>query len=236
MKLARLFLLVLLFIGIPDVLKSQLFDESYPSLGEYRSIGVSGTLQSFRTRSSNPLSDSASIHITSPLWLAEYRQLGLRVALGYSSYKFLNDSRTEFTLAAESTTDISITKNSEGGNVFLPIIFSTNFVQATGASNSAKDFDIADIGVGTGLKYQQVSENFGVQLTGVGILYYSTAGFTIESGSSTAAIVELQFLFRELIGEGMTAGYRFEAESWSMSDKKLNYSRQIHGPFVGIFF
>ena len=236
MNLARICILFFLFITLPGVTKGQLFDESYPSLGDYRSLGVSGTLQSFRPRAENAEPDSAKIRISNPLLLAEYRQLGLRVALGYSSYKFNNDSRTEFMIAVESTTDISITRSSEGGNIFLPIIFSTNFVQATGATNSARDFNLADIGLGTGLKYQRLSENFGFQLTAAGILYYSTAGFSIESGSSTAAVVELQFLFRDLVGEGMTAGYRFEAESWMMSDKTLNYSRQIHGPFIGIFF
>jgi len=193
-------------------------------------------VQSFQPRAENTLADSGKIHVTSPLWLAEYRQLGLRIALGFSSYKFNNDSRTEFTIAAESMTDISLSGSSERGNFFLPIVFSTNFVQATGATNSSKDFNIADVGIGTGLKFKQVSENFGIQFTGVGLIYYSTAGFSVESGSSTAAIAELQFLFREIVGDGMTAGYRFEIQKWSMTDKTLNYSRQVHGPFVGIFF
>ena len=227
---------MLLLVSFAQESRSQLFDETEPSLGDFRSLGVSGAVQSFQPRAENTLADSGKIHVTSPLWLAEYRQLGLRIALGFSSYKFNNDSRTEFTIAAESMTDISLSGSSERGNFFLPIVFSTNFVQATGATNSSKDFNIADVGIGTGLKFKQVSENFGIQFTGVGLIYYSTAGFSVESGSSTAAIAELQFLFREIVGDGMTAGYRFEIQKWSMTDKTLNYSRQVHGPFVGIFF
>ena len=162
--------------------------------------------------------------------------MGFRIALGFSSYKFNNDTRSEFTIAAESSTDIPLGGGPERGNFFLPIVFSTNYVQATGITNSSKDFNIADIGIGTGIQFRQFLENFGVQFTGVGIIYYSSAGFSLESGSSTAAVAELQFLFRDLIGDGMTAGYRFEIERWSMSEESLNYTRQFHGPFIGIFF
>ena len=162
--------------------------------------------------------------------------MGLRVALGYSSYKFNNSARSEINFSAESIMEVAFVNERDGGNFFLPVILSTSFIQAAGASNSSKDFNVANVGLGTGLKFKRISENFGVQLTGVGVLYYSTAGFSIESGSSTAVIAELQFLFREVVGEGMTVGYRFEAQAWSMTDKKLNYSRQFQGPFLGIFF
>ncbi len=216
--------------------RCQLFDEAEPSLGDYRSAGLSGSLQSFRPRAGNSEADSGKIRFGTPLWLAEYRQLGFRIALGFSSYKFNNDTRSEFTIAAESSTDIPLGGGPERGNFFLPIVFSTNYVQATGITNSSKDFNIADIGIGTGIQFRQFSENFGVQFTGVGIIYYSSAGFSLESGSSTAAVAELQFLFRDLIGDGMTAGYRFEIERWSMSEESLNYTRLFHGPFIGIFF
>lgn len=214
----------------------QFFDESYPSLGDFRAVGLSGVAQDFSPRSGNAQPDSAKIHFTSPLFAAEYRQLGLRVALGYSSYKFNNNARSEISFSAESVTDVAFVRDREGGNFFLPIILSTSFIEAGGSTNSSKDFNVANVGLGTGLKFKRISENFGVQITGLGVLYYSTAGFSIESGSSTAVIAELQFLFREVIGEGMTVGYRFEEQAWSMTDKKLNYSRQFQGPFLGIFF
>jgi hypothetical protein len=214
----------------------QFFDENYPSLSDFRSVGLSGVAQDFSPRSGNAQPDSAKIHFTAPLFAAEYRQMGLRVALGYSSYQFNNNARSEISFSAESITDVAFARNRDGGNFFLPIIFSTSFIQAAGSTNSSKDFNVANVGLGTGLKFKRISENFGVQITGVGVLYYSTAGFSIESGSSTAVIAELQFLIREVIGEGMTVGYRFEAQAWSMTDKKLNYSRQFQGPFLGIFF
>ena len=215
---------------------SQFFDENYPSLSDYRSAGLSGVVQDFAPRNGNTQPDSAKIHFTTPLAAAEYRQMGLRVALGYSSYKFNGDGRSEINFSAESITDIAFVRDREGGNFFLPIILSTSFIQAGGSTNSSRDFNIANVGLGTGLKFRRISENFGIQLTGVGVLYYSTAGFSVESGSSTAVIAELQFLFREVIGDGMTVGYRFETQAWSMSDKKLNYTRQFQGPFFGIFF
>jgi hypothetical protein len=233
---ARCCCLFVFLICFANESRCQLFDEYYPSLADYRTLGISTAIQNFAPAGGNTLPDSAKIHIKTPLWLAEYRQLGLRVAFGYSSYMFDNESRSEVYLAAESITDIALTAASERSNFFLPVVFSTNFVQASGASNSSKDFNIANVGIGTGLKYKHVSENFGVQLTGVGILYYSTPGFSVESGSSTAVVAELQFLFRELIGDGVTAGYRFETQTWSMSDKTQNYTRLFQGPFIGIFF
>jgi hypothetical protein len=227
---------ILLTLIIADEALCQFFDESYPSIIDFRSIGASAAAQEFKPRGSNTQPDSSRISFNTPLFLAEYRQMGLRVAFGYSSFKFNNDTRSEISLSAESVTDISFVRDRDGGNFFLPLILSTSFVQAGGSTNSSKDFNIANIGLGTGLKFKRISEDFGVQLTGVGVLYYSTAGFSVESGSSTAVIAELQFLFREIIGEGITVGYRFEAQAWSMTDKKLNYSRQFQGPYLGIFF
>lgn len=214
----------------------QFFEENYLSLGDFRSVGLSGVAQHFSPRNGNAQPDSAKIHFTAPLFAAEYRQMGLRVALGYSSYKFNNDARSEISFSAESIMEVAFVRDRDGGNFFLPVILSTSFIQAGGSTNSSKDFNVANVGLGTGLKFKRISENFGVQITGVGVLYYSTAGFSIESGSSTAVIAELQFLIREVIGEGMTVGYRFETQAWSMTDKKLNYSRQFQGPFLGIFF
>ena len=214
----------------------QFFEENYPSLSDFRSVGLSGVTQDFSPRSGNAQPDSAKIHFTAPLFAAEYRQMGLRVALGYSSYKFNSNARSEISFSAESITDVALVRDRDGGNFFLPVILSTSFIQAGGSTNSSKDFNVANVGLGTGLKFKRISESFGVQITGVGVLYYSTAGFSIESGSSTAVIAELQFLIREVIGEGMTVGYRFETQAWSMTDKKLNYSRQFQGPFLGIFF
>ena len=236
MNSIRFSFLLLLTLIMADEALCQFFDESYPSLIDFRSIGAGVAAQEFKPRGGNTQPDSSRISFNTPLFLAEYRQMGLRVAFGYSSFKFNNDTRSEITLSAESVTDISFVRDRDGGNFFLPLILSTSFVQAGGATNSSKDFNVANIGLGTGLKFRRISEGFGVQLTGVGVLYYSTAGFSIESGSSTAVIAELQFLFREVVGEGMTVGYRFEAQAWSMTDKKLNYSRQFQGPFLGIFF
>ena len=213
-----------------------MFDEEEPSLSDYRSVGVSAFAQSFRPLSGNSEPDSGQIRFKTPLWLAEFRQMGLRIALGFSTYNFNNSSRTELTIAAESITDISLIGNPARSNLFLPVVFSTNYVQATGLSNSTKDFNIANIGVGTGLKFKQIGEAYAVQCSAVGLVYYSSAGFSLQSGTSTAAMGELQIIFRGVIGDGFTAGYRFEIQRWTMSDETLNYVRQIHGPFVGIFF
>ena len=231
----RLYFLMLILVTTSQVW-CQFFEENYPSLSDFRSVGLSGVTQDFSPRSGNAQPDSAKIHFTAPLFAAEYRQMGLRVALGYSSYKFNSNARSEISFSAESITDVALVRDRDGGNFFLPVILSTSFIQAGGSTNSSKDFNVANVGLGTGLKFKRISESFGVQITGVGVLYYSTAGFSIESGSSTAVIAELQFLIREVIGEGMTVGYRFETQAWSMTDKKLNYSRQFQGPFLGIFF
>jgi len=236
MTSARCCLVFFVLIAVTTESRCQLFDENYPSLEDYRSVGVSGVIQNFRPSGGNTLPDSARIHINTPAWLAEYRQMGLRVAFGYSTYTFNNDSRSEISLAAESVTDISFTGSADRGMFFLPVVFSTSFLEASGASNSSKDFNIANVGIGTGIKFKHLSEKFGVQFTGVGILYYSTASFSVESGSSTAVVAELQFLFRELIGDGVSAGYRFETQTWSMNDKSQNYTRMFQGPFIGIFF
>ena len=130
MSSSRCCWLFVFLICLASESRSQLFDENYPSLEDYRSLGISGAVQDFGPAGGNTLSDSAKIHINTPMWLAEYRQMGVRVAFGYSSYKFNNDIRSEISLAAESMTDISFTAASERSNFFLPVVFSTNFVRS----------------------------------------------------------------------------------------------------------
>ena len=129
MSSAKYCWLFVFLLCIADESRCQLFEENYSSLEDYRSLGISTAVQDFGPAGGNTLSDSAKIHIHTPMWLAEYRQMGVRIAFGYSSYKFNNDSRSEISLAAESITDISFTAASERNNFFLPVIFSTNFVR-----------------------------------------------------------------------------------------------------------
>ena len=74
-----------LLVCLTNESRGQLFDESYPSLDDFRSLGISTAVQNFGASGGNTLPDSSRIRINTPLWLAEYRQMGLRLAFGYSS-------------------------------------------------------------------------------------------------------------------------------------------------------
>jgi len=36
--------------------------------------------------------------------------------------------------------------------------------------------------------------------------------------------------------KGLTFGYRFRYQSWSISDPRLDYTSTFHGPYIGAMF
>ena len=200
----------------------------------FRSIGISVSPQQFLPRENNSLPDSLRIQFNSAMPCIEYRQLDLRIAIGYNTYELSGEKKSAYSLYAESATDIAL--GSKRSALFLPIIIATNYIRAESVNKLSRRFDVGSVGIGTGLKYRSLSESFGVQAYAGGVIYYSTAGFSIENGSSTSLRAEIDFLLPHIVSDGIIFGYRFESQAWSLSDARLNYSRVYHGPFIGIFF
>jgi hypothetical protein len=233
---ARAISCIVLVCVLRSFLYSQEFGFGYPDLEDYRSLGVGVAAQQFKPASGNSLADSSRIHFNTPLYLAEYRQLGLRIAFGYEPYILRGEEHTALSLEAESAYDIRITGGMYRNGVFLPVIVSTNFVEAAGDFGTAEDFNIASVGIGGGLKYRYLSDSFGVEVFGAALIHYSGLGFSTEYGTSSMYVAQLQLLFPDVIGKGVVAGYRFQQQRWLMTDADFDYMRMYQGPYIGIFF
>jgi hypothetical protein len=201
----------------------------------FRSIGGGVALNTFDRRTDNSLPDSLAIKFTSPMFFLEYRQMNIRIAAGYNHYSLHGAGKSSYSIYAEGSSDLALDASRSGG-LYIPVIIATNYVRAEGIGTTSGIFDVGSIGIGTGLKYRYLSEAFGMQLYGGAVIHYATVGFSVEYGSSVSARGEIQFLLPEALWNGITVGYRFDAQQWKMTEERFNYKRLNHGAFVGLLF
>lgn len=216
--------------------RAQEFGVENTRLSDFRSIGIGAAAHRFEAAASNSLPDSLRIHFSSTAAIVEYRDLGTHIAFSYTPYTINGVSRSAIYLLAESAYDIPLSHSGELQRFFLPIMIGTNFMKASGFSNLTSDFNIGSLGIGAGLKYRYIGDDYGLQVFGVGSIFFSSQDFSAETGTSTSAIAEASLLLPGIIGDGIIFGYRFETQTWKLSNAVYNYRGEFHGPFVGIFF
>ncbi|MDE3058367.1 MAG: hypothetical protein KGJ59_10470 [Bacteroidota bacterium] len=215
---------------------AQEFGEENTRLSDFRSIGIGAAAHRFEAAASNSLPDSLRIHFSAAAGIIEYRDLNTHIAFSYTPYTINGTSQAALSLSAESSYDIPLSRGRESQRFFFPIVISANYVEASGSSHLTQNFNIGSFGIGAGLKYRYVGDSFGAQVFGAGSILISSQGFSVETGTSTAALAEASLLLPGIIGEGVIVGYRFEIQSWRLSSAVYNYRREFQGPFVGIFF
>lgn len=230
--------LFFLLVPLTTFLWSQDFGYTYSDLTEYRSLGIGYHFQDFRASRSNSLPDSMRTMFSSAMPMIEFRQFNVRIAFGYQGYADRSGfEREAYSVYGETHSDLPLdgtvrTKPS----LFVPIVVSANYMRAESGYRTVKGFDIGSLGVGTGLKYRFVDRSFGIQASVVGSLFYSSEGFSVEYGSQTSLVGEVQSVFSDILFEGIVLGYRYEIQRWNMSNNILDYQRWYHGGFVGVLF
>lgn len=230
--------LIFLLAAFTTSLWTQDFGYSYTVLTEYRSIGAGYHVQDFRASGSNPLSDSSRISFSTAMPVIEFRQLNSRLAVGYQQYTDrFGKEREAYSVYGESHSDLALDGTAKiKPSLFVPIVVSANYMRAESAERTVKGFDIGSLGVGSGLKYRYFERTFGVQASIVGSLYYASEGFSVEYGSQTSLVGEVQTVFSDILFEGIVVGYRYETQRWNMSNSVLDYQRWYHGGFIGLLF
>jgi hypothetical protein len=232
-SITKVFAVMFVFVNI---LSAQDFGYEFYNILDYRSVGAGYSFHEFSSSSSNTLPDSARVKITSGFPTLEYRQLGLRIAIGYCSYTVAKKNKSSFSVYAESGNDFAVTGRAERNGLFIPLLVSASYVQAPGGISGYKDFDVGSLGLGTGVKFRYFARSFGFQISGTAAIHYATEGFSTEYGSSLSYAGEAQFIFPEIFLSGITAGYRYQFQNWNMSNSDLNYQRMYHGLFIGFLF
>ena len=229
--------LVCIFLAASSpLLFSQDFGYEYNSVQEFRSLGMSVNAQQFLPAASNSMPDSQRLSFSSPLPFFEYRQMDVRIAVGYQEFTIQNRSRSSFTVALEQSNDYPLAGKKGESTLLLPIAFSSNFVKAEGIPGKIRNFEIGSVGLGTGLRYRYVTRQFALQVTLIALYHYSTVGFSTEYGSQKTFSAELFTVFSDILFDGVVIGARIDQQEWDISGIDLDYRRTVAGPFVAIVF
>lgn len=201
---------------------------------EERFVSAGFLHRDFRPRTGNPVADSLAIRYDGLMPVAGFRQGPVDIVAGYMQYRLAGVKREAVILAASVAQDVPLTKRG-GTALLLPVVLSTDFARSEANGPRRETFNIASLGVGTGLKVRSTGAAHDLWFGAVLMAHYSFEGPGTGSGFSPALIAEAAGLFpRALPFAGLAAGYRLRLQSWSMSAAKFDYRSLSHGPFIGI--
>jgi hypothetical protein len=235
LTMPRIFLFLYLLFSC-GILHAQDFGDRFYPLEGFRSLGIAAGLDTFIPLSTNTEKESSRVHFNAPSVGIEYRELNTRVNVSYTPYSLQGKNTSALTISVLSMYDFPIGMSQNNRNWLIPVVLSTNYVRVGLPEGSSQDFNIASVGLGSGLKYRTIQQLFALQVQAVGIFHYSSEGFGFENGTSLTAGAEIQFLLPEIAGEGLVLGYQFLYQQWTMKNSQWNYGRTTHGLFIGIFF
>ncbi len=190
----------------------------------------------FQPRGSNTAPDSLTISYTRLMPVVGFRQGPVDILFGYTTFNQAGASRSSLFLGTVISQDLSLSGGRQGG-LLLPLMIGADYTKAESGGPERESFNIASIGIGTGLKYRLVSQAVDLSLSAGAIAHYAIEGLSIGTGFSGAVVMEAASVIRSIrIGEGLALGYRFRLQTWSMSTKQLDYRAISHGPYLGIAF
>jgi hypothetical protein len=190
----------------------------------------------FEPRATNILPDSATIGFKRWMATVGIRQGLFDITFAYNRFTLRGEKRTTVFFGATAMQDIPIAGKRPTALV-IPVMLSADFTKAENTGPSRKDFNIASVGIGAGLKFRATGNAVDVSLYATEVLHYSFEGLSTGSGFSAATLGEAIIAFTRvpLVG-GIVLGYRFRYQTWSMSDDQFNYRALVHGPFLGVAF
>jgi hypothetical protein len=190
----------------------------------------------FSPRGSNTAPDSVAIRYNRLMPFIGFRQGLFDVSFGYTTYSQRGVSRAALFLGTTVSQELVLT-GSRSGALLLPLLLSADFTKAEAGGPERESFNIASVGLGTGLKYRVVSRAVDASISAAGIAHYAIEGLSTGTGFSGVVALDASALFRTIpIGEGLALGYRFRLQTWSMSDPKFDYRAVSHGPYLGVAF
>ncbi|HEX9006516.1 MAG TPA: hypothetical protein VF889_04440 [Bacteroidota bacterium] len=201
-----------------------------------RVISAGILARDFQPRATNTAPDSLAISYTRLMPVIGFRQGPVDILFGYTTFNQGGASRSSLFLGTVISQDLSLSGGRQGG-LLLPLMIGADYTKAESGGPERESFNIASIGIGTGLKYRLATQAVDLSLSAGAIAHYAIEGLSIGTGFSGAVVMEAASVIRALrIGEGLALGYRFRLQTWSMSNKQLDYRAISHGPYLGIAF
>jgi hypothetical protein len=232
---AALFVLV---AGFTQWAFAQYYEEetqSYvPSMARFISAGFFS--RDFSPRAENSAPDSLKISYDRVMPLLGYRHGAVEILFGYTKYHLAAASCSAVYLGATFNADFPLTGGRRAA-VVLPLIIAADFTKSESSGSDRDHFNVGSLGVGTGLKFRLIQPGFEFSVQAGGIILYSFQGFSVESGSSASLTGDAVILLGDVpIFDGISVGYRFRLQSWSMSGGRFDYRTVNHGAFLGVMF
>jgi hypothetical protein len=203
---------------------------------EYRIASAGVFWRDFAPRGSNPAPDSVAIRYNRVMPFVGFRQGLVDIVFGYTTFSQHDVSRTAIFVGTTISSELPLA-GGRSSALLLPLLIGADYTKAEAGGPERQSFNIASVGLGTGLKYRLVTRAVDASLLAAAIAHYAIEGLSTGTGFSGVVTVEAGAVFRTIgIGEGLALGYRFRLQTWSMSDPVFNYRAVSHGPYLGVAF
>ncbi len=227
---------ILLACVLSGTARAQYYEpqEYAPPAERYAYIGAQQ--RDFQPLASNPLADTSLVRFNRWMAMVGVRQGQFDITFGYNRFTLRGEKRTTIFFGATGSQDLPLV-GAYPSSLVVPVMLSADFTKAENTGPSRKDFNIASVGIGAGLKFRTVGDATAFSITVTEILHYSFEGVSTGNGFSAATLGEATFSFTRVpLIAGIVLGYRFRYQTWSMSDGQFNYKTLAHGPFFGVMF
>ncbi|HUI65600.1 MAG TPA: hypothetical protein VL126_12235 [Bacteroidota bacterium] len=216
---------------------AQYFDQvrTYvPSDARYADVGVFA--RDFSPRPSNTAPESLKVSYKRLMPTVELRQGPVEIQFGYTTYPLEGGTRSAIFLGFTLTGEYVLSGNRMSALV-LPLLLTADFTKSGSAGSLHDDFNVASVGIGTGLRYRTSGSVADFTATVAGVIHYSFEGYSVHSGSSPAVIGEAVAVLPQVpILDGIVLGYRFRYQIWSLEQGYFDYRTINHGLFIGVLF
>ncbi len=190
----------------------------------------------FSPRPANSLPDSAAIRFTRVMPVVGFRAGLVDILFGYTTYLNNGQSRSAVTFGATVGGEY-VALGGRPGALLVQLMLAADFTKVESGGPQREDFNVATVGLGMGLEYRYRARTTLFWIRGGVIAHYAIEGYSTGSGFSPAVTAESILCFRN-IGpfDGITLGYRFRLQTWSMNNAALDYRSFFHGPTLGVMF
>jgi len=201
---------------------------------EWRYLWAGAAFRTFGPLASNTAPPDVQIDYDAVMATLGLRQGPADLAVGYASFDQHGESHESIVVNLLYSFPFPITGPGPT-TLILPVMLGADYTKAEASGPERNTFNVASVGVGTGLEVRHRASGMEVSVRAGGLVHYSTEAYNFTGGFSAAAVGEAVLLFPRIgILDGLAVGYRARYQTWSMSNEEFNYATFAHGPFVGV--
>jgi hypothetical protein len=201
---------------------------------ETRYVSVGAMPRDFAPRAGYSGGDALAIRYNVWMPVIGFHQKSMDALFGYTRYTLNGSTRSAAFLGATLSNELPLV-HSFSAALILPVILSLDYTKSEGSGLEKDQFNMASIGVGSGLKVRFTTPGTEFTAHALSAYHFSFEGLNTGNGSSVVVLGEATFVVRTLdIVDGIVLGYRFRHQTWNAAGGRLNYHVTTHGPYIGV--